>query len=164
MKSLQVFFIVLALTVVLGGAFTNKKAEYSTATPPSASPSPIVLSEATEAPSPSLAPVASPTATKVPVATEVAISQNSPMLIYPGAKIISQTSAQTILESESSGGDVSKWYQSRLREIGMRALAISQNTINGNFLAKISAAENNRKYDIEIKQDQSASITTIILR
>lgn len=165
MKSFHAFLIILALTAVFGGVLSQKNDK------------PDVLSEVAEQTSTPIATQtsspesiatpqssATPRATMAPTATPQSINQETPMLVFPGAKIISQNNDQTVLEIETNPNEVSKWYQTKLRELGMNALAVSQTNTNNNFSAKISAADAEVKYDIEIKKAASENNVTIILR
>jgi hypothetical protein len=164
--SFHALLVVLAITVVSGVVFsrpqkndnvlseTNEEENRETTPSPTASPT------STNAPTPSPTPKATVAATPNPST----ITQNTPMLVFPGAKIIRQNSDETVLIVEANPNDVANWYRAELNKLGIKAIASSQNNINGNFQAKISASSGQVKYDIEIKRPAGENNVTIILR
>lgn len=77
--------------------------------------------------------------------------------IYPSSTVKNQTITHLELESSSGSDTITKWYETKIRDLKFNAKSFAKSTANGNVLNKLSGAKPEETIEVTIKQDQNTS-------
>lgn len=81
--------------------------------------------------------------------------------LYPGAKVVSQSTDEIQLETTDSPQQVTDWYKNYIQENEMNTTSFVTTNTNSNVLNRLVGTGNAKKIDVEIKKTDGEESTKI---